>query len=265
MLVVDGGGDLDALVIQHMQSLVGVEGERATRDRERRDRVGETLLCQLLDGEIGADAAHPRLEQAGLTAAGWCLLSFHRSATTAARILANDFGVPTISSEFDEITMLMCASSEARAIATSVSNYTDAVGISASIVDVSRLRDGAREARWALESARTQGVQMAEYDTGAPLFLPRTVDEARLAANVVLSALIDHDESQGTELVRTLRVFFAEERRWDAAAERLHIHRQTLGYRIRKVESLTGRSTRRPADIALLWMALLELDIAGGA
>jgi len=33
------------------------------------------------------------------------------------------------------------------------------------------------------------------------------------------------------------------------------VHRQTLAYRIRRVEQLTGRQLRRVADLSELWLA----------
>ena len=48
----------------------------------------------------------------------------------------------------------------------------------------------------------------------------------------------------------------------EATAERLVIHRQTLGYRLRKIEGLTGRSMKSSADIADFWMALITRRIS---
>ena len=86
--------------------------------------------------------------------------------------------------------------------------------------------------------------------------------EARLSARIVLGPLLDNDRAQNTELVRTLREYLSGIRSWNDTADALHIHRQTLGYRLRQIEALTGRSTRRPADIAMFWMALAALEIA---
>ncbi|MFT4125378.1 MAG: helix-turn-helix domain-containing protein [Gordonia sp. (in: high G+C Gram-positive bacteria)] len=41
------------------------------------------------------------------------------------------------------------------------------------------------------------------------------------------------------------------------AGRRLHCHRNTVLYRLRRVETLTGRSVAKPADIAALTIALL--------
>lgn len=265
MMIVGGAIDLDALIMQHTLSLVSVEYERIARERERRDRSGETLLLQLLDGTMAVDEARFRLGEAGLSPTAWRLAAFSGSALEAARYICGDQGIPSISASVADTAFLLFDAAATQRITDLTCLHSDATGYSAVAAETSRLRDAAREARWALEAARTQGLKLAEYTSSAPLFLPQTVEEARFAARVVLSSLIDHDQAHGTELVRTLRVFLDEERSWVAAAEKLQIHRQTLGYRIKKIESLTGRSTRASKDLAFLWMALAALEITGGS
>ncbi|NKZ84192.1 hypothetical protein GS982_17920 [Rhodococcus hoagii] len=66
MLVVDGPSDIDmdAFGLLHAQSLIGIEVERATRDRERDDASGALLFEQIVDGSLGSDAAQPRSNRA---------------------------------------------------------------------------------------------------------------------------------------------------------------------------------------------------------
>lgn len=263
MLVIEGGDvDLDAFVVLHAQSLVGVEVERATREREHADRIGEELLRQLVEGEIGGEAAAPRLEQVGLTTSTWQVVAFATAALEAARTILTDEGVPYLSLHNGDVAMIMCDRENCRAVTDVVRHSAEFVGVSALLAEANRIPEGTKEARWALEAARSRGEAVADYSDSAPLFLPRTVAEARMSARIVLGPLIDHDRARDTELVRTLRAYLSETRSWNDASEALHIHRQTLGYRLRQIETLTGRSTRRPADIAMLWMALAALEMA---
>jgi PucR family transcriptional regulator, purine catabolism regulatory protein len=57
----------------------------------------------------------------------------------------------------------------------------------------------------------------------------------------VLRPLVDYDERTGSNLVETLRVFLSCTGQWQGAAQRLHIHVNTLRYRIQRIEELTGR------------------------
>lgn len=262
MMVIEGRDvDLDAFVVLHSQSLVGVEVERVTRERERADRIGATLLQRLVDGEMGGEAAAPRLEQVGLSGSPWQVMAFPIAALEAARAVLSDEGVAYLSSVTSDVALLLCDRDDAPATTEILHRRAESLGVSSVLAEAKDISEGAKEARWALEAARSRGETVADYSDSAPLFLPRTVGEARFAARVVLGSLIDNDRSQGTDLVHTLRVYLSETRSWNVTAGKLHIHRQTLGYRLRRIESLTRRSTRRPADIAMLWMALNALEI----
>lgn len=266
MMVLEGRNvDLDAFVILHSQSLVGVEVERATRERERADRMGEALLQQLVDGEMGGEAAAPRLEQAGLSHAPWQVLAFPGVAVESARTVLSDQGIAYVSSVAGGVALLLCDRDDVPAATEILRSRAEGVGASSVLPEAKDISEGAKEARWALEAARSRGEAVADYSDSAPLFLPRTVGEARFAIRVVLGALIDNDRTHGTDLVHTLRAYLSETRSWNETADKLHIHRQTLGYRLRRIESLTGRSTRRPADIAMFWMALNALEITDDA
>ena len=93
---------------------------------------------------------------------------------------------------------------------------------------------------------------------------PRTPTEARILVSRILSPLLSHDARHGTEYVNTLRVFLRTDRSWQACAAELHVHRQTLGYRLRKIEQLTGRGVTRTDHIAQWWLALRARDLLAG-
>jgi purine catabolism regulator len=60
------------------------------------------------------------------------------------------------------------------------------------------------------------------------------------------------------ELRESLRVWLAHHGQWDPAAARLGVHRHTLRNRVRRAESLLGRSLDTPGVRAELWLALGE-------
>lgn len=55
-----------------------------------------------------------------------------------------------------------------------------------------------------------------------------------------LSALVEYDAKNGTELVRTLDVFFAHGANLQDASDALFLHRNSLAYRLRRVEEVSG-------------------------
>ncbi|CCH30311.1 PucR family transcriptional regulator ligand-binding domain-containing protein [Actinosynnema sp. NPDC047251] len=56
----------------------------------------------------------------------------------------------------------------------------------------------------------------------------------------VLGPVLDYDAEHGTDLVGTLRVFLDRSGSWTAAAGQLHVHVNTLRYRMGRVEDLLG-------------------------
>ncbi|MFS2081787.1 helix-turn-helix domain-containing protein, partial [Telluria sp. Tellsp99] len=73
-------------------------------------------------------------------------------------------------------------------------------------------------------------------------------------------ACLARDRS-GATLRRTLDAWFAHNESAAATAAALHIHRNTLDYRLRRVEELTGLLLARAEDRLLLYVsALLSQD-----
>jgi hypothetical protein len=75
---------------------------------------------------------------------------------------------------------------------------------------------------------------------------------ARLHSRV-LGPLTDPDHD---ELLRTLRAFVAHDYDRAATSEAVHIHRNTLAYRLRRVEELTGLRLANARDLACLYLAV---------
>jgi hypothetical protein len=72
----------------------------------------------------------------------------------------------------------------------------------------------------------------------------------------VLGPLRDYDAERGSDLVHTLEVFLECSGSWSRCAARLHVHVNTLRYRIRRVEELTGRDLGTFEDRVDLFLAL---------
>jgi hypothetical protein len=103
------------------------------------------------------------------------------------------------------------------------------------------------------------GAELGSFE----LLLAMVPAEARHAYHArLLAPLLAYDRDHGTELVPTLEVFLGCSGSWTRAAETLFVHVNSLRYRIRRIEELTGRSLRSLEDQAAL---LLALRLAGSA
>jgi purine catabolism regulator len=266
-LVVEGPAELnvDAFALLHVQSLIASEIEHLTRKREREDAAGAELFMKIINREVDSDAARAGLEQIGLNGPAWFVIAFRREEMATARAVLGDLGLRAISVELAGGGFLMIGAPDRQRVEELLLSRLGTIGISAVNSSVRRITDTVAEARWALQAARSSGGGASEYSKAAPMFLPRTVGDAQDAAHAVFGALVEYDRAHDSHLLETLEAFLIGDRQWEVVAQRLHIHRQTLGYRLRRIESLTGRTTRRSADIAMLWMALNAYRIGGTA
>ncbi|HEU5085934.1 MAG TPA: helix-turn-helix domain-containing protein [Roseiflexaceae bacterium] len=71
-----------------------------------------------------------------------------------------------------------------------------------------------------------------------------------------LSALADYDRDQRAELLKTLQAFFEHLGNLARTAEALHVHRNTLLYRLERIRDISGMNLDDPDDRLALWLAL---------
>jgi purine catabolism regulator len=71
-----------------------------------------------------------------------------------------------------------------------------------------------------------------------------------------IGVLIDHDARRGLDLVRTLTTYIRHQSNVSKTSRFLNLHRQSLLYRLRKIETLTGRSLNDPDDLFLFDLSL---------
>ena len=84
------------------------------------------------------------------------------------------------------------------------------------------------------------------------------------AARVLLALLAPLAEyGSRADLMESLRAYLDSNGHWDAAAQRLGVHRHTLRYRMKRVAELLGRDLDDPGVRAELWLALSVRAVPG--
>ncbi len=140
-----------------------------------------------------------------------------------------------------------------------------AVALSAPVDDVARLPEAQRQVRFALAVLRSNGRQgvfadwnvvddLGPYGLLYPLW--GTPEAGRFVAGV-LGDLPEHDTRYGGELLPTLLAYLRQGGAAGAAATELAIHRNTLTYRLRRIEEICGRSPLDPAQQLAMHLAAL--------
>ncbi len=258
----------DLSVLRHVATVAALEVEKRVADSERRRRLGAELLAGLVDGRIPTETASHLLSDRGLAEEPRLLATCAGEGGAGDRadlhMRLEDRGVPHLLLRRALLTALLPATAEAIDAFREEVEDVYPVGLSDPLVSTSRVPDAYREARWALESARASDGRVARYgdDTVSP-FLPRSLSESERVVEHVLGPVLEYDVSHGSQLVVSLASFLVRNRSWRRAAEILHIHKQTLVYRMRRVEELTGRRLDRTEDVAELWFALKAAEASG--
>ncbi|WP_431780422.1 PucR family transcriptional regulator [Streptomyces chumphonensis] len=135
------------------------------------------------------------------------------------------------------------------------------LGVSAAVTSAEGLRGALEEARHArrVAAARPGRVCAAGHEELAShvLLLPFVPDDVRRAFTArLLDPLRDYDRRHRAELIDTLEAFLESDGSWTRCASRLHLHVNTLRYRIGRIEQLTGRDLSRLEDKLDFFLAL---------
>jgi sugar diacid utilization regulator len=141
------------------------------------------------------------------------------------------------------------------------------VGVSAPAAGVAALAGALHEAG----SARRLAALRADQDAASATISVVTSDEVAshelLLASVpgtvlrsfrgrLLGPLADYDEQHRAELLPTLREFLDCSGSWNACAAKMYVHVNTVRYRIRRIEELTGRDLSSLDDRVDFFLAL---------
>jgi hypothetical protein len=135
------------------------------------------------------------------------------------------------------------------------------VGVSAAVHSAEGLRGALEEARHArrVAAARPGRVCAAGHQELAShvLLLPFVPDDVRRAFTArLLDPLREYDRRHRAELIPTLEAFLDCDGSWTRCAARLHLHVNTLRYRVGRIEQLTGRDLSKLEDKLDFFLAL---------
>lgn len=135
------------------------------------------------------------------------------------------------------------------------------LGVSAAVHSAEGLRGALEEARHArrVAAARVGRVCAAGHQELAShvLLLPFVPDDVRRAFTArLLDPLRDYDRRHRAELIPTLETFLECDGSWTRCASRLHLHVNTLRYRVGRIEQLTSRDLSRLEDKLDFFLAL---------
>jgi hypothetical protein len=131
------------------------------------------------------------------------------------------------------------------------------VGLSEPYRSLDQTPAALRQARLAAATGTPGHREIIRYGQApVAVLLASAPDAATMVARAILGPVLALPRVECNILLDTLRTWFAERGATSVAAENLHIHRNTVRYRLRRLEELTGRSLAEPIGVAELHLAL---------
>ncbi|HET6509103.1 MAG TPA: PucR family transcriptional regulator ligand-binding domain-containing protein [Baekduia sp.] len=256
----------EPVIARHLAAVAAGELERMTVERRREQDRGAVVLRDIVAGESAGDLVMTELEQRALV--GELLVA-------AVDVVDRDPELRRLYlalSELGAAPLTLLCGDRALLVITTDAAVTERmlamvddprhIGISEPFADAGRIVQAVQQALWSLGLARTTGERVVRHaEQRLAAFLPASVGEARQVVDRILGAVIAHDEEKGAGLVESLRVFLACNRSWQNASRQLFMHKQTLVYRMHKVEELTGLKLDRTDDVTQLWLALRTREL----
>jgi purine catabolism regulator len=248
-------------VVQHIAMVAALQVAMVRHERETLRREGAETLAELLQNVVDPAAAARRLSRWGLAPGSLVTLMIVRGTEgpldepLVVRALEACAAPHLLLRRENDLYVLTADTAEMRTALLDTPGVT--CGISRPFAPGAALTVPHREARWAVAHAADSGQPLVSYgeDTSGR-WLPD--DTAALDGLVrhVLGPALDYDAAHGSPLVVTVQTWMERDRKTDDAARALHVHPNTLAYRLRRFGALTGRDLTASADFAEVWLAL---------
>lgn len=243
--------------------------ERAVRETER--RVAGEAVSLVLAGQW--DAAAARLQSYGLNpqrpmlAISCVVPAGEPSLARAERWRESSRLDGVIARQGDELLLILDAQRAQNCggpvqVASSLAATIGALATGAGGLagDVTGLRRSIVQAQQAGALARRAGggAVLSHQQQGHHAFLLALQDHDVLSTfrETVLADLESYDTAHASGLVDTLAAFLNCGGHWQQTADALHLHVNTVRYRLEKVEKLTGKYLNVTGDRVDLWLAL---------
>ncbi len=137
---------------------------------------------------------------------------------------------------------------------------TSRVGVSPSFSRLDQTPHALHLARNALAAGTAGAAAVTVFDDSPlPMLVVSAPTTAAAISRKILGPILELTDTDRELLITTMAVYFEVDGSASQAAERLHCHPNTVRYRLRRIEKLSGRSFERKLDSAELYIALNAL------
>jgi purine catabolism regulator len=252
------------VAIQHIETVAALEVERMRSEAQLAQTFRASLLEDMLDGYLAPDGIRRRLGAEGFDISEMLVLTAMRARdghdpVRALRALTESLGQQRISHLITTTEPAFLLASDDPGVAALIHERPELnAGASRPFAIPDGLVLARRDALLALELAQRRGSNLVQAggDVDYPLSLAADRASLERLINSALGELIAYDEEHQTDLVRSLRCYLERERSLREAAAVLFVHPNSLAYRLRRIEEITGRRLATIETQTELWIAL---------
>ena len=278
--------DIDSLVAEHGAAACALEMAKAKAVSDTEKRLRGTFLDRLLIGDVSQQEAirqGERFEHDMTLAHVAIVLAWQGDKTLSTRRLetlvngivsSQKIGALVWQREREEEVLVFFAPDAARPIDSSMElaqtfsgevqkQYPQArvaIGLGQIAREISGWRNSYRDAVQALDLARRLQTDIPLYigDLGVYQLVLSLSDREKLMEfkDRTLGALEEYDHRQHADLIKTLEAFFACHGNLSQTAEMLIVHRNTLLYRMNRINDIAEIDLNRPETRLALHLAL---------
>ena len=278
--------DIDLLVAEHGAAACGLEMAKQKAVSETEKRLRGTFLDRLLIGDVSQQEAVRQGERFDhdMTATHIAMVlswqtndspSMRRLETMVNTIIDSQRAQALVwqREREGEIVVfhatdpkdpidhsLKLAGTFSKEINRQYANNHVAIGLGQSARDVSAWRSSYRDAVQAMELAERLQTDNPLYigDLGVYQLILSLNDRDKLTqfCDKTLGVLVDYDMRQNADLIQTLEAFFMCHGNLSQTAEMLIVHRNTLLYRMNRINEIAGIDLNRPETRLALHLAL---------
>ena len=255
----------DVVQLQHLASAMAVLLAQQNVRREHDRRIGAEVLASLCDGRLTGGESTRVLTERSLQPSACALVAIAGGSVSAERHLHVSLGrrlVPHLLMRRGHVLYALIPTGDGPlAVLRHRVGVAAAIGVSDPLGHPRRGPAAVREATWAMRAAQSTPDRTARYGDVTMLSVLRDTEEAQVVVDRVLGSLIAYDAARSSDMVQTLDAYLRCDRSWIKTAKATGVHRQTVVYRIQRVEHITGRRINDTATIAEFWLALRARDL----
>lgn len=238
--------------------------DQARRDAQRR----AVLVGTILDGDFGraeelwqsAGALNLQGDGAYVVVSAECAAAGSEAMPDIERMLRKHNVASAWRLDHDRqdgLVALRVGFDTSRLVEALEAAATGRVGVSPPFERITGADGALRSARTACLAATPATAEVVRFDDRPlPVLVATAPEQARSLAITVLGGVLDLPAEDRRLMVQTARVWLDAAGSSSAAARELHVHRNTVRYRLRRLEELSGRDLAHPVHAAEVHVAL---------